>query len=114
MRNEIQTVATIDLDHEQMLILDGGREGRVRVLCGATWLTGEGEAGDTVLRAGSEHALGKGRVLIGGLGPAQVQIAIVAGGLSARLTWWLGSVLRAARSQLARLQLGPGAYASRS
>ncbi len=107
MRNAMQSITTINLDHEQMLILDGGLQSRVRVLYGATWLTEEGETGDTVLRAGGEHALGRGRALIEGLGPTQLQITAESGRVTTRLADGLRAALRDARSYIARLQLGP-------
>ncbi|NWG75629.1 MAG: DUF2917 domain-containing protein, partial [Rubrivivax sp.] len=39
-------ITTIELDHDQLLILDGGRGARVRVLRGGAWLTQEGAADD--------------------------------------------------------------------
>lgn len=110
MKSTMQTMTTIDLEDAQMLALEGGRHDRVRVLYGATWLTEEGEAGDTVLRAGGEHALGHGRVLIAGLGPTRVRIATRTERAAARLTSWLRRVLHEARWHIARLQLGPVAH----
>lgn len=113
MRNTKQTITTINLEHEQMLILESGVHGRVRVLYGATWLTEEGEADDTVLRPGGEHVMGGGRVLIEGLGPTQVRIAVGPGRAATRLAAWLRSALHEAQAYIARLQLGPVAHQTR-
>ena len=36
-------IRTIDLGDEQLMVFEGGPGERVRVLCGAAWLTQEGE-----------------------------------------------------------------------
>lgn len=113
MKSTMQTMTTIDLEDAQMLALDGDRHDRVSVLYGATWLTEEGEAGDTVLRAGGEHALGHGRVLIAGLGPTRVRVAVRTERVATRLAAWLRRVLQEARWHIARLQLGPAAQPPR-
>ena len=74
MRTTTETIRTIDLGYDQMMVFDGGRDGRVRVLFGATWLTQEDDAGDTFLRAGAEVALHGGRTVIEGLEPTRLQI----------------------------------------
>jgi hypothetical protein len=109
MQITTETVRTMDLGHEQMLIFDGGRGERVRVLHGATWLTGEGDRADTFLGPGSEVVLHDGRTLIQGLGPARLQIIERAGRASTRPTdwlrpWWLGL-----RRHVVRLQFGQAA-----
>ena len=54
MNTPTETIRTIDLGYEQMLIFDGGRGARMRVLYGAAWLTGEGDPVDAIVGAGSE------------------------------------------------------------
>lgn len=103
----MQTVTTIDLEHEQLLVLDGPRRGRVRVLHGAAWLTEDAEAGDVVLCAGSEHVSRGGRTLIEALGASQVQIELAPASPARRFAQWLGSVVQGAQAAVARLQMGP-------
>jgi hypothetical protein len=106
MRPTAETITTINLDHDQVLIFDGGRDGRVRVLHGAVWLTAEGELDDAVLRAGGEAAFGRGRTLIESLVPTQVQVTERAGRTATRPAAWLRQAWRSARRSVARLQLG--------
>lgn len=110
-----ETIRTIDLGHEQMLIFEAGHQARVRVLYGATWLTEEGRSGDEVVRAGDELALHGGRALIEGLGPARVQIVEPGGHCMAQRTGdWLRRMARGARRRLDRLQLGTTATEGRA
>jgi len=111
MKQITETVRTFDLDGDQLLVLDGGRDGRVRVLHGATWLTHEGEPGDTFLGAGAERSLPSGRTLIGGLGPARLQWIEAVPDLGGQVLAWLRQAWRRVGRQLARLQLGPAADA---
>jgi hypothetical protein len=101
-----QTIRTIDLDHDQMLILDGGRNAHLRVLHGATWLTAEGLPEDSVLTAGASADLPARRTLITGLGPTRVQIISPRLGAAARLRSAWVRMLRSLRQRVARLQLG--------
>ena len=104
MRQE--TIRTIDLGHEQMMVFDGGRNSRVRVLFGATWLTQEDEAGDAFLRAGAELPLGGGRTVIEGLEPTRLQIVEQAGHRASHPRAWLRRLWRGVRRQIVRQQLG--------
>ena len=106
-RTPIETVRTIDLGHDQMLVFDGGRDGRMRVLFGATWLTREGEAGDAIVGAGSEVVFGGGRTVIEGLGQTRVQI--VERRANALHPVWLRRLGHGPRQLVARLQFGVGA-----
>jgi hypothetical protein len=107
---KVETVRTVDLGYEQMLVFDGGPQARVRVLYGATWLTEEGQAGDAIVSAGDEVALHGGRALIEGLGPTRVQIVEVERrGLAKRTGRWLRRAAHNARKQIDRLQLGAAA-----
>ena len=106
MRTTTETTRTIDLGHDQMMVFDGGRDGRVRVLFGATWLTQEGEPGDAVLHAGSELALSAGRTVIEALGQTRLQI-VERTGVLVQLTAFLRQAWRSVRQHVTRLQLGP-------
>ena len=107
MRSSMEKITTIDLGHDQMLVFDGGRSGRMRVLFGATWLTQEGETQDTILYAGGELPFGGARTVIEGLGQTRVQIAEdTAHGLPPA---WLRQAWRGLRQGIKRLQLGSGA-----
>ncbi len=95
MAHGTETIRTIQLDYDQLLVFDGGREGRVRVLHGGAWLTEEGDAHDAFLRPGSETRFEGRRTLIGALEPTQLQVAQRSGSaaLRARATWrrlWRG------------------------
>jgi hypothetical protein len=107
MRSTTETIRTIDLGYDQMMVFDGGRDGRVRVLFGATWLTQEDDAGDAFLCAGTEVALHAGRIVIEGLEPTRLQIVEHPGRRSAQALAWLMKVWRGARRRITRLQLGP-------
>lgn len=107
---------TIELEPHQLLVVDGARQPRLRVLRGSAWLTQEHEPLDAVLRAGDETPLRAGRVLVEALGAARVQLlrdgaAALTPQPSTRLAW-ARRTWRHARSRLgdaiARLQLGPG------
>lgn len=109
MSHRPPTITTIDLDHDQMLVLDNSRHGhdqRVRVLFGGTWLTHEGESGDAFMHSGAEVQLPDGRSVLQGLGRTRVQIAASAlpGGLHA--AEWLRRSWRLVRRQITRLQFG--------
>lgn len=106
MNHATTTIRTIDLGYEQLLVFDGGRDTRVRVLHGATWLTQEGEAGDEFLQRGSDVAVHGGRVLVQGLQPARVQIVRHVESGTARLATWLLRAWRAARRQVSKVQFG--------
>lgn len=75
MGSTVETIRTINLGHEQMLVFESQHGSRVRVLYGATWLTEEGEAGDSIVRSGEEVSLrGSGTAIVQGLGPARVEL----------------------------------------
>lgn len=107
MSNAMRTITTIELGHEELLVLDAGRRGRLRVLRGAAWLTEEGETDDTVLCAGNEHILHGGRALIEGLGPARVQFEMAPASGLRRLAARLRSIRHQVQAAVERLQLGP-------
>ena len=109
MNDRAETVRTIDLGYEQMLVIDGGPGSRVRVLYGATWLTEEGEPGDAIVGGGDEVALRGGRTLIEALAPTRLQILEARSGAAARAGRWLRRAAHEARQRLDRLQLGAAA-----
>ena len=109
MSHKLPTITTIDLDHDQMLVLDGsghGRDQRVRVLFGGTWLTHEGEAADAFMHSGAEVRLSAGRSVLQGLGRTRLQVTAWQrrDGLDAAA--WLQRVWRQVRRQVTRLQFG--------
>lgn len=117
MKQRKETITTVQLDHEQLMVFDGGPGGRVRVLYGAAWLTAESEAADMILAAGNEARLHEGRTLIEALASTQLQVSGPVGyrpagrrapGVPRPAAWWRRA-LRAARRQITRLQLGPTA-----
>jgi hypothetical protein len=72
----ITTIRTVDLDHEQLLMIDGEPGTRVRVLYGTMWLTQTGVAQDAFVGSGGEvEVQGPGKVVVEGVGPARVQLA---------------------------------------
>jgi len=107
MNKRMPTVKTINLGYEQMLVIDAGDDSRLRVLHGATWLTGEGELDDVVLGAGQERALRQGRSVAQALGPASVELREPAtpGALRALRQAWR-HVARGLRRLATRWQLG--------
>lgn len=107
MKRTAETVTTVDLGYEQLFVFDGGREARVRVLYGATWLTEEGQPGDAIVGVGREVALHGGRAVAEGLGPTRLQIVQShPDGTLQRAAHWLQRASRNLREQAGRLQLG--------
>ncbi|MEO7852141.1 MAG: DUF2917 domain-containing protein [Rubrivivax sp.] len=109
MSHRPPTITTIDLDHDQMLVLDNTRhrrDQRVRVLFGGTWLTHEGESGDAFMHSGAEVQLPDGRSVLQGLGRTRLQITQLhlRGGLHAAA--WLRRAWHRVRRQITRLQFG--------
>jgi hypothetical protein len=73
----ITTIRTVDLDHEQLLMIDGAPGTRVRVLYGTMWLTQAGVDQDAFVGSGGEVELrGPGKVVVEGIGAARVQLAL--------------------------------------
>jgi hypothetical protein len=69
------TVRTIDLDHEQMLVLEERPGNRIRVLYGGMWLTAEGDREDHFPRGGDEVAVRVHRRSVAeSLGPTRVEV----------------------------------------
>ncbi len=108
MKTHSASVRTIDLGYEQLLVLDGGHDTRVRVLFGGTWLTEEGVGGDAFVRSGAEVALrGGGSALLEGLEPTRVQIVDARSrGFWQRAARRLQRAARSLRAMVERLQLG--------
>jgi hypothetical protein len=109
MAHRTETIRTINLDHDQMLIFDGGRDGRVRVLHGGAWLTEEGDAADAFLRAGGQARFHGRRTLIGALGPTQLQVAQPDAGAAGRMQALWRRARGVLRRVVARHQLGAAA-----
>jgi len=73
----ITTIRTLDLDHEQLLMINGAPGTRVRVLYGTMWLTQTGVAQDAFVGSGGEvEVRGPGKVVVEGIGAARVQLAV--------------------------------------
>lgn len=107
MKTRAEVLTTVDLGYEQLFVFDGGPHSRVRVLYGATWLTEEGQAGDSIVVAGSELVLHGGRAVAEGLVPTRLQIVDARPRSAARYAGrWLRQAARDLRQLLSRLQLG--------
>ena len=102
MKTVTSRISTIDLGHDQLMAFEAVPGERMRVLCGAGWLTQEGEPGDAFLRPGDELLLRGGRTLLGALEPTRLQRLGAArpAGMLRRLVRWV-------RRWATRLQLGP-------
>jgi hypothetical protein len=107
MRPQTPTIRTIDLDHDQMMIFDEGRDGRVRVLHGAAWLTEERVPGDSIVPAGGEFRLGSRRTLVSAIGATRLQVVETLRSGPARWRAMLRRAARTAQRQVTRLQFGP-------
>jgi len=70
-----ENLSTIDLDHEQLLVLQDRSGTRVRVLSGGVWLTEEGEPDDRFAWCGEELLLNaRGRTVLEGIGRARIEV----------------------------------------
>jgi len=68
-------VRTIDLDHEELLVLQDRAGARARVLFGGVWLTEEGRPDDRFAHGGEELVLAQhGRTVLEALGRTRVEI----------------------------------------
>ncbi len=71
-----ELVRTVDLDHEQLLVLCNRNGTRIRVLSGGTWLTEEGRLDDVHVRCGDTVTLTTpGRAVLEGLGRSRIEVA---------------------------------------
>jgi len=113
MNGKAMTVRTIDLGYEQLFLVEGGPDTRVRVLYGGTWLTEEGVNGDSVISAGDEVTLqARGIALLEGLSEARLQIVEPpSGGITQRARRWQRRALQGFRKTIDRLHLGARATA---
>ncbi len=69
------TTRTVDLDHQQLLLLEGRPGTRVKVIYGGIWLTHTGEADDLFACCEQEVALrARKRALLEGLGLTRVEV----------------------------------------
>lgn len=57
MKKRTPSIQTINLGYEQLLLIDAGDGSDMRVLHGATWLTGAREPANRVFRAGQRPDL---------------------------------------------------------
>lgn len=70
------TVRTVDLGHEQMLLLEGRPGTRVKVIFGGVWLTEYGRPDDVFAFSGEEVALRRRRrALLESLGASRIEVA---------------------------------------
>jgi hypothetical protein len=93
-----QSVRTIDLGYEQMLLIDAQPQTRIKVLYGGVWLTEEGRYEDTFLTRGEEFTLrGRGRSIAQALLPARLELVEIGRRRADRLLLaartWLADVL---------------------
>lgn len=90
------TSRTIDLGHEQLLMLEARHGTRMKVIYGGVWLTEEGEPRDMFALGGDEVALrARRRSVIEGLGATRVElIEPVAGGRVRALVRGAAAALR--------------------
>jgi len=116
MKRKAMTLRTIDLGYEQLFLVEGGPDTRVRVLYGGTWLTEEGVTGDSVIGAGEEVSLqARGIALLEGLSESRLQIVEPPrGGISQQAGLWQRRALQWFRNAIDRLHLGarPAAQAN--
>jgi hypothetical protein len=100
MHTPAEPVRIVHLDAEQLLTLEGGHEGCLRVLQGGAWLTEEGERQDTFLQAGQVARVRGRRAVVQADGVVDLE-----------LTWGRRAVpvagWRRLRALAARWQLGP-------
>lgn len=99
MRHMHEQIRTVHLDPGQLLILEAGRETRVRVLDGRAWLTEAGACDDAFLGAGQAAATQGGRLVVQAEGRATLQLT--QGRRSSTAPW------QRLRALAARWQLGP-------
>ena len=95
-----ETVRTVHLDHDQMLILEDLRTGRLRVLHGGVWLTEPGETRDHFLQSGDALPVRSAGALVQAQGPTQVEVTRL--GHRPVEGWWARL-----RALAARWHLGP-------
>lgn len=77
MRPSDQAVVnrTVDLDHEQLLVIEDQPGARIRVLSGGVWLTEERRAQDRFATSGQDLRLeASGRAVVEAIGPTRTQI----------------------------------------
>jgi Protein of unknown function (DUF2917) len=74
-----EVIRTVDLGHEQLLILDNRAGARIRVLSGGSWLTEEGKLGDFHPAPGDALTLSTpGRAVLEAVGSARIEITLPA------------------------------------
>jgi hypothetical protein len=90
---------TVNLDHEQLLILEGKRGTRIKVIYGGVWLTANGDPTDYFPRSGDEVAVdARRRSIVEAIGRARVEVIEPSSdGLLRRLADGLRKLLRVPR-----------------
>ena len=69
-------VTTINLGHEQMLLIENEAQTKIKVLYGGVWLTEEGLAQDQIVGTGATAVVhSRGRVLLEALQPSRLELA---------------------------------------
>lgn len=98
-----QTVRTLTLDPQRLLVIARRPGTRIKVLSGRVWMTEEGQTGDQFAVAGEElRTLRRGRSVVEALGSARVQVIEPAGSAVRRVAEWLAVLRRAPDAVAAR------------
>ncbi|MCB1996525.1 MAG: DUF2917 domain-containing protein [Rhodoferax sp.] len=100
MAQIVETVRTIHLDHDQMLVLEDQRTRCVRVLHGGVWLTEPGQGQDHFLQPGQGLPLRREGALLQAQGPTQLELTHR--GRGPQVAWWARL-----RGLASRWHLGP-------
>ena len=99
-----QTVRTVTLDPQRLLVITKRPGTRIKVLSGRVWMTEEGQTGDQFAAAGEElRTLQRGRSVVEALGSARVQVIEPAGSVARRVAGWLSTLRREPDAVAARV-----------
>lgn len=111
MKSVNENVQTINLDRDQILILDGGRDGRMRVLHGAQWLSAEAGRRQPAWPVASAPGAGAATPVpvVATRGPLSMQVLPGAEPALERVRLAITRLQRGIRRQVIRLQFGPTA-----
>jgi Protein of unknown function (DUF2917) len=86
IRNPSVLIRTVDLDHQQLLVIEDQPGTRIRVLFGGIWLTEEGRAQDRTATAGQElDVQAVGRTVIESIGRTRAQVVRP---VRQAVAWW--------------------------
>jgi hypothetical protein len=106
--NRIVSTRTVDLGHEQLLILEGERDTRIKVIYGGMWLTEEGYPNDVFASREEEVALRtRGKAVIEALRPTRIEVLGAGRTLRARVKDAWHTLRRMARGSALRRALLP-------